>query len=163
MLTVKYRGNVKVAFLALALALMLLTEPVLAKKARNRGAKPSRGGQTKHRVTKSSAGPKARRASNVGKSRTRTFAASRSVRSGPKANASTARRQITSGRNIRSSFRQTRRTGSNRLAMQKPRTTFSTSKPTWKRRSSGLSSSSSFSLSFWFFNSSELIFRTFFI
>jgi len=145
MLSLKYRGNVKVAFLALAVALMLVTEPVLAKKGRKADAKPSRGSQKTQRVTKSSSVPKPRSPSNVGKSRTRTFAASRSIRSGPKANASTARRQITSGRNIRSSFRQTRRTGLNRLTMQKPRTTFSTSKPTWKRPSSGLSSSSGIS------------------
>ena len=84
MLTLKYRQNVKIVFVALALALMLFVEPVLAKKARGRSSKSSSDNKQSRQVEKTSAAPKVQRPLNVAKSGTKVITPVRSIRSLPK-------------------------------------------------------------------------------
>jgi hypothetical protein len=55
----KYQNSVRIAFITVVAVVMLLGEPLLAKKARNKSAGSSRRSRKTQRVTRSSAGSKA--------------------------------------------------------------------------------------------------------
>lgn len=131
--------NVKIAFITIALALMLFAEPVLAEKPRSRSGKSGRSSQKSQRVKKASAAPKARQPSKGGKASARATATRRSTKLGTSKPPS----QISSKRTVTSRIPQSRGTGRSRRTIQRPKTTFNASKSTQKSLSARKSSRSS--------------------
>ena len=128
MLSPKYQVNVKIAFVILVLVLMLFAEPVLGKKERSRSGKSSGSSQKAQQTKKSSAGPKVGRGANISRVRTRVSGAPRSIKSRPRPNTSKLPRRITSGRTVKSSFRQTNRRVLRGHTIHRPKTTFKASR-----------------------------------
>ena len=144
MSTSKYREKVKIVFVIFVATLILSAEPVLAKKASNRSGKSGGGSQKTQQVKKSSPAPKVRRPSNISKTRTRVTAAPRSTKHQARPSTSKPSGQITSRRTVKSSFRQTRSTGSSRRTIRRPNITFNVTKFPQRSLSASTFSGSSF-------------------
>lgn len=142
MLTLKYRENVKIAFVTIALALMLFAEPVFAKKARSRSNKSSRSSQKTQQVKKASADPKVRQPSKVGKTPARVTSTPRSTKPRPKPGTSKPPSRISSRKTVTSSIDQSSGTSRNRRTIQRPKTTFNASKSIQKSLSASKPSGS---------------------
>ena len=107
MLTLKYRGDVKIVFVTLALVLMLFAEASLAKKSRERKSKPGLGNSKRQRVENTTAAPEFRRRPNVGKPRIKIAASARSIRRQVGLSSSKLRRDRSNfGRIVKSTVRQ---------------------------------------------------------
>ncbi len=102
MLTLRYRENVKIAFVTIAFALTLFVEPVFAEKPRSRSGKSGRSSQKSKQVKKAPAAPKARQPSKGGKTPARATASRRSTKPRPKRGTSKPPSQISSRRSVTS-------------------------------------------------------------
>lgn len=107
MLALKYRRNVKIAFVTAALTLMLLVEPILAKKGHNKSSKSSRGSQRSQQL-ESKSSSRAHRSASAGRTSTRGASSSRTAKFKPRTRSSSPRSisQANSRRTVKSSIRQ---------------------------------------------------------
>ena len=101
--------NIKIALVMVVLFLMLLAEPVLARKARNKGGKSGRGGQKSRQVTETAADNEVRQSSNARKARDKVTPPSQAAK--PKTK--------TRSRN-RDNFRRTAKSDLRRSRAEKP-------------------------------------------
>ncbi len=116
MLTLKYRGDVKIVFVTLALVLMLFAEASLAKKSRERKSKPGLGNSKRQKVETTTAAPKFQRRPNVGKPRIKIAAPARSIRRQVRLSSSKLRDRSNFGRIVKPTVRQPSRVTPNRRA-----------------------------------------------
>ncbi len=105
MSTLKYTDKSKIALIVLALTLMLLAEPVLAKKARTKSSESSRGRQTKQQVQKAPAAPKNQRSPNV-RNTTPKITSSQAAKSQTRLSNSRQQNDNSSTRQVTNSVRQ---------------------------------------------------------
>ncbi len=125
MSTLKYTDKSKITLIVLALTLMLLAEPVLAKKARTKSSKSSRGRQKSQQVQKAPAALKNQRSPNVRKT-TPKVTSSQSAKSRTRLSNSRKRNDNSSTRQVTHSVRQPGRITTSRTPTLPSRSTTNT-------------------------------------
>jgi len=119
MLTLMNWKNIRIVFVTLILAFMLLTESALAKEGRKRSGKSSGGGQKSRQVGKAAAAPSVRRPSNAAKSRPKISAPSRPAKSRIGLSTSKPPSRSKAARIVRTPARQPRSVTSSRSATRR--------------------------------------------